>query len=333
MHRSSPFLAVLPVLGISALLLAGCAPGQQRQVRLSEERTTQATIRYTSATESIRVGDLDGALRKLAEAIEINPEYTAAYMGMADIYRMDRQYDLAAQHYAAAAQIEPQNRDANFYHGLMLHLLDRVTDAIQAYLRVLSIDEDDFAANLNLSTAYYQLDESRQALIYGRRAVRINPNDGPARFNLGVIFASLDRHREAINEYQQAMELMDLEPQLLLNLAESLSREQRYEEMRNTLERVSELTASAAVLERLGFARYRLNDFDGAQQAFEQSLALEGDYYPALNGLGVCFLNKWYTSDKKDWDSHQRGVDLLRRSLLIKRNQPRIVDILSRYGG
>lgn len=284
-----------------------------------------------SAEAALSRGDKEQALRDFTRAIEVNPRLTSAHMGMADIYRMDGDYSKAERGYRRASEVEPKNFDAQYYHGLMLHVLDRVSEAIQAYLRALAIRPDDFQANLNLATAYYQLNENTQALPYAQRAVSLNPKDGPARFNLGAIYAAMDRHSEAVIEYQQAAELMDLTPPLLLNLAESLGKLERWSEMRNALEQAVRKAPSAAACERLGYALFKSKLYDEAIASFKRSLDIDPNYFPALNGIGVCELNTWIWSERKDQAAKDRAMAALRRSLQINRNQPRIEDLLTRY--
>lgn len=338
-HLAAPLVVLITCM---VPLLEGCGSGEKSRARPrsgdaattaeARARNAEAQARVAAAEDAIRAGDKERALMEFQRAIEINPNLTTAYMGMADIYRMDRDFMNAEIRYARAAQIEPRNFEAQYYHGLMLHLLERITEAVQAYLRALSVRPDDFKTNLNLATAYYQLDENQQALPYARKAVELNPQDGPARLNLGATYAALNRHQDAVREYQQAAELMTLNSSLLLNLGESLGKLERYEEMANALEQAVKTDPSPAVHERLGFARFRLGNFAAAKEHFQRSLDLDADYFPAMNGMGVCLLNDWIRSDKGDTAAKDRGIALLRRSLQLDPDQAQIKEILTRYG-
>jgi tetratricopeptide (TPR) repeat protein len=276
--------------------------------------------------------DLDrAALDEFERAIAINPTLTIAYMGAADIYREQGDHASAEARYARAASLEPRNFDAQYYHALTLQLLDRLAEAIRAYLRALALRPADVSANLNLATAYLQAGEPGQALPYAERAVFLDPASGPSRVNLGAVLSALGRHEDAVLEYRQAAELMDLTPELLLNLAEALGRTARYEEMRHTLERLIDMAPSALAHERLGSAMFHLGDFDAALHHFELALSRDESHYPALNGVGVCRLNRYLLSGKSDIESLDVAVDAFRRSLRLRPDQPRIKELLSRY--
>lgn len=312
------------------LVFAGCSRwgvGGERERGLE-----QAESHLGAGEEALQQGDKQKALEELARAIEINANLTKAHMDIGDIQRTDGNYAAAEVAYHKVAELEPRNFDAQYYDGLMLHLLDRVAEAVSAYLRALSVRPNDFQANFKLATAYYQLDENAQALEYARRAVALRPDDGQARFQLGAVYGAMNDHRNAVKEYQQAAEHMDLTPSLLLNLAESLGKIERFGEMKNTLEQVIKTEPSAAAWERMGFAHFRLKEYDKALEDFQNSLKVDRDYFPALNGMGICLLNRWILSDRADAKSHDEGVRALRRSLQIKIDQPRIVELVSRYG-
>lgn len=277
-------------------------------------------------------GDYDNALAEFERAIDTNPRFTLAYMGAGDIYRQRGDYDAAQQRYGKAAEIEPRNFNANYMNGLMLHLLTRLSEAVRAYLQALSVKPDDFNANLNLGTAYLQLGEPREGLAYAQRAVQINGQDAAARTNLGALYAALGQHTEAVVEYQQAAELTELSAPLLLNLAESLGKTQRYGEMANTLKQLVRTQPTAVAYERLGFAQFRLREYPESLASFRKALEIDPNHFAALNGVGVCLLNQWAFSKETDEVARADALRALRRSLQIEPNQPRIQELLGRYG-
>jgi tetratricopeptide (TPR) repeat protein len=331
MTRRSFHAAALLLLALALCLIPGC-----RSTSSSESTPAAGTIGAAQddilrGEAALARGDRDAALQLFVRAIEVNPRLTRAHLGMAEAYRLSGDFENAERSARNAVAIEPDSFDAQYTHGLMLHVLNRFGDAVSAYLRALRARPDDFQANLNLATAYYQLNESRQALPYAENAVRLRPQDGRARFNLGVILAALDQHERAVAEYQQAAELMELSPPLLLNLSESLGRLNRFTEMQNTLQRLVELAPTAAAFERLGFARFKLGEYASAREAFNKALELDPKYFPALNGLGVSDLNEWLIGERRDNALKDRAVANLRQSLMLNRAQPRIEELLSRY--
>lgn len=330
----------------AGLALGGCARFRAAHDARSAQRKTPPTsvaakraTAANAASESIARAKLlaeqgldDVALAEFERAISINPTLTTAYLGIGEIHRKKGDVAKAEQAFGRAAEVEPGNFDAQYNHGLTLQLLTRVADAVRAYLRALQIRPDSFDANLNLATAYLQLNEPGAGLPYALRAVRLKGDSGPARVNLGAIYAALGDNENAVVEYQQAAELLDLTPELLLNLADSLGKIGRYAEMQSTLEQLLKTQPSAVAYERLASAMFRQQRYEDSLAMFRKSLELDPDYYPSLNGVGVCLLNRFLLSDKKDRAAQEEAIQVLRRSLQIELKQPAVVDLVTRYG-
>lgn len=293
------------------------------------ERGQERVVLAESLTEQGRYED---ALRELSLAIRENPTLTSAHMEMGEVHRLRGDDRSAEAAYRRAAELEPENFDAQYLHGLTLQVLDRLAEAVRAYRRALEIRPYDTRVNLNIATAYLQLQRADNALPYARRAVALDPGDGAARVNLGAILAALGRHEDAVIEFQAAAERMELTPPLLLNLADSLGRAGRYREMTTTLSQLIEIAPSAQAHERMGFALFRMGRYEAALQAFERSASLDPTHFPAFNGIGVCLLNQWLLSGQTDHDARREAINALRRSVRLHNSQPRVVDLLARYG-
>lgn len=314
--------------------LPGCEVIRAGRERAEREERARASVEIADALRD--EGRLDEALAQLAQAIRDNPAMPSAYVRMADIHRDRGDYAEAERAYGRASDLEPNNFHSVYHHALMLQLLDRLPEAVRVYLRALTIRPEDRDANLNLATAYLQLREPRQALPYAQRAVRVDPSHAPGRVNLGAIYSALDRHREAVLEYEAALEHDGATPETLLNMADSLNKLQRYDEMANTLDRLLATNPppgiAAVAHERMGSALFRMGRYDDALLCFRRAVEIDPTHYPALNGVGVCLLNKYLTSDPRDTEAQREAVRVLRRSLQINGRQPRIVELLSRYG-
>lgn len=271
------------------------------------------------------------ALLEFERAIENNPSLPQAYMGAAEIYRKQGDFESAAVRYKQAADLMPQEFEPRYSQGLMLQLLHRVKDAIGAYLKALEIKPNDFDANLNIATAYLELDEPGSALPYAQRAVQIQPKSGPAHANLGSVYAALQRHQEAVNEYRQALELVELSPPLLLNLANSLGKIQRYEEMINTLNQVIKIQPSAAAYERMGYAEFKLYKYDEALKCFRTSVEIDPNYAPGHTGIGICLLNEYVFGKQQNDALRTEAVKHLRTSVQLDPRQTVVIDLINKY--
>jgi len=150
---------------------------------------------------------------------------------------------------------------------------------------------------------------------------------------LGNVLASMDRHEEAVVEYQQAADSpTGPDTGVLLNLSDSLNQLERYAEMVAVLEQLVLVEPSAVAYERLGSGYFRLRRYDESLTAFEDSARIDPGYFPAHNGIAVAQLNNYLWSGQRDGAARRAAVEAMRRSLRIERDQPRIVQLLERYG-
>lgn len=347
------FTSVAIAIGLSGatLLVAGCGgampadnpsatgtngtgdpvdPGAEIQpLRPTPIQLSEVALDNARALEG--QGMQEEALLEFERAISINPELAPAWVGSAAIYHERGDFGEAERRFRKATEIDDKSFEAWSGHGLALQMLSRLSEAVISYLRALEIRPDDFEANKNLALAYLQMGEPGEGLVYARRAVQAHPQDGIARANLGAIYAAMDRHADAVIEFQQAVEFMEITPEIMLNLADSLGRMKRYEEMLATLDRLVEIEPSPAAYERIASAYFRTARYTESQSAFRTALDLDPDYYPALNGVGVCRLNDYILSGKRDTEALDEAVKMFRHSLRVKRNQPQILELITRY--
>ncbi|MEM9167415.1 MAG: tetratricopeptide repeat protein [Planctomycetota bacterium] len=332
-------IAVACAAGLSAglLPLAGCISGDTsgpRERRMDVD--LEAVLAADEATQRAKLlqssGRIREALAMFERAIDINPDAVEAHLGIGQIYKDDGDLDRAEGAYGRAADVGPQVFEAQYQHALVLQLLGRYEDAIRRYLSALRINPRDFKANMNVGLAFVQLGRPEQGLVYAQRSTQLDVSSGPAHFNLGVCYALLDRHDEAITSFRRASEFMGLSPQLLLALADSQAAVGRHDEATGTLERLIRIEPNAEAYRRLGTAHFRERRYDESLEAFRSAIEYDDRHYSAYNGVAVCLLNTYLWSNKTNTAALDNAVRAMRASLRIKRDQPEIIELLTRFG-
>lgn len=322
-------------------LLAGCetmSGGKQprRAVRADRvdliEPTEQQQAQLILAQEATDAGDYEVALAMFQDIIAENPTIPTAYVGMGDVYAAQEQYEAAEPAYRRATQLDPFNYDAHFGHGFALQMLDRLVEAILAYHKALTIQPESHDANLSLATTYLQMNEAHSAVVFAEKAVELDQESGSAHANLGAAYENLGRTAEAIDEYLIAIELIDEPAPVMLNLVNALSKERRYRETVNAATNLIRIEPSANAYERLGWAYFKLNDYDASIEAYRAGARFDRNHWPSLNGIGVNALNKWLLSGKTDSEAAEEARTAFRRSLRLKSDQERVIELLSHYG-
>lgn len=334
--RVALLCAVTGLTGLPGCGLFGGGSGNGGGTRARDRVDLEAVLDADEATQRAKLllasGRLRDALGEFERAVELNPMAIDAHIGIGDVYKGEGNLPRAEDAYRRAANLGPSNFQAQYAHGLVLQIMERYAEAVRAYLRALQINPRDFKANMNIGLAFVQLRQPEQGLPYAQRAASLNPESGAAHHNLGVCYAAVDQHEKAIDSFRVASEYLGLVPQLLLAIADSQAALDRHEAAAGTLERLIRVEPSADAWRRLGASYFRTRQYQESVDAFNTALEYDANHYPALNGVAVCKLNDYLWSNKTDLKALESAVSAMRRSLRIKRDQPKIVELLTRFG-
>jgi tetratricopeptide (TPR) repeat protein len=292
-----------------------------------------------NAREYRALGQDDQALAALSLAIDENPKLTEAYMQMGDIYHDKGEYQKAVERFQTAVVLEPNNFKARYNQGLMQQLLGDPQRAVLTYLKALAIQPESFEANREIASAYLQLGEPETALPYAELATKINPESQPAWSNLAATYSLLQDYPKAIDAYRTANELGELADPVLLGLADAHIRLGNYPRAINTLNSLifsregSEPTPGLATAhERLGYALFKMRRYEDALDHYTNALATDASDVAALNGTGASYMTLYIEGGRENEYQKHQAVEAWRRSVQVMPEQPRIVDLLVRYG-
>ena len=325
--RTCPRLVMMALVLATVTAGLGCT-AQSQQAR----RDALAREHLETARQYIEQGLVDSALSAFGMALEENPKLIDAHLGIGEIYREMGDYARAKNAYESAVETDPNNFDANYYLALMRQYLGEVDEAINAYLRALAIDPNNFDANRDIASAFLQAGRLTEALPYAVRATHLNGDSQEAWTNLAATYSLLQRYDNAVDAYRQAAELGELKDPVLLGLADAHIRLENYDRSINVLESLLSRSPSSTAYERLGYAQFKQRDFDLALKNFRRALALDDQDTAALNGVGACLMTEYINGERQERIYRDQAIAVWRRSVRLRPEQPRIVDLLSRYG-
>lgn len=332
--RCLSLFLILPIAGLS-----GCqtGPADTAGGSATGDPALSAALDPVAREHMERAGmyldrDLpDAALAAFGLALEENPEITEAHMGMGDIYRKHKNYPLAERAYQRAVNTDPDNFDANYFLALTKQLAGKVREAVEVYLRALTIEPESFDANRDLAAAYLQLGQPRQALPYARKATEVGDSQA-AWTNLAAVHSLLGNYELAVEAYREALEEGEAAEPVLLSLADANIKLGRHERALNVLQQViARNRNNSTAYERMGYALFKMRRFDEALVRFREALSTNPADTAALNGVGVSLMTQYIQGGRNDPRLRDQALDAWRRSVQLRPDQPRIVDLLSRY--
>jgi TolB-like protein/Tfp pilus assembly protein PilF len=161
-------------------------------------------------------GDLNTAIKSFNEAIEIDPSYAMAYVGLADSYSLLSVY----------GELPPR---------------EAMPLAKAAANRALEIDDTVAEAQAALADIQWAYDwDSMSAETGFRHALALNPNYASAHQWYAVFLSNHGRHKEALAEIEQARELDPLSLIIQANAGFDYYYARQYERAIEILQRASE---------------------------------------------------------------------------------------------
>lgn len=327
--RSSDF----PGLGIAVLLLAGalvggCAP---RPGPEQVDPRRQAIELYVQAVQAQRSGDIDAATTLLEKAIATDGELRMPRVLLGDIYKERGNYLAASANYEAATRLDPYTPSNHYNLGVTYQLLNRLQEAAGAYLRALSLDPKDAKSCMNLGTVYLALGRFDESVAYLEKATQLDPEASQAWSNLGVAMDARGSPVLAEAAYRKALELHGVSPVTLQNLAANLISQKKGVEAVAVLDEALKLSDTPQVRTRRAEALTLAKRFDEAATAFDEVLAKDPRFLPAINGKAAMRIAVYLHGLELDDSQRQAAIALWKQSLQLNGNQPKVREQLKRW--
>jgi len=316
-------LLLLLVLPMQSCFLFGNEDRQAREALLE--------VRQSQAGTALTVGEYAEAAALFQEILSVDPGNVPAWIGMGDAYSEMGEWTQAEPAFSEACERAPASYDAQFGHGLALQMLNKLIDAVAAYHRAMSIDPMSSEASLGIATSYLQLDEPQHALPFAERAVELAPEDGRAWISLGAASEQTGNDTAALDAYLAASERLSASPELKHNLLHAYARAKRYREVVGTARSMLADGPNAAAGERMGWAYFRLGDYEKSASAYRLAVETDPSMWYAWNGLGVNSLNRWLLSEQVDISAQSEAQDAFASSLRLNPDQPKVTALVEKY--
>ncbi|MGD8869589.1 MAG: tetratricopeptide repeat protein [Gemmatimonadales bacterium] len=245
---------------IAAALRATLTPDVEVRLAVPPTESLQAYDLYTRGRylhhrpQGGTQEGLQDAARLFRQAIEIDPDFAAAYAGVADIY-----LDLWSNGYTPAEQALPEAR--------------------AAAEKALALDETLADAHTSLADVFESELRFAEAERQHRRALELNPGSADAHRRYARLLLSLGRFEELVLQLRRAVELDPLSISYRLSLASGLWFTGDYEGGMAEARKVLELEPdNSGALYSLGFASVLNGDTAQGLAALRRALEVRPEY-------------------------------------------------------
>jgi len=153
------------------------------------------------------IGQYEEALVAYNQAIQLEPNYTAAYIFKGITLDTLKRYEEALVAFDQAIRINPSFANTYVFKGITLTTLKRHTEALVAYNHAIQPDLNNANAYFNKGITLGILSRYEEALVAFNQAIHLDPNRVSAYNNKGVVLQRMNRENEAQAAFKRAREL------------------------------------------------------------------------------------------------------------------------------
>lgn len=174
-----------------------------------KEKKAEALETYIKLGLSyLRDGNRDGARLHLQKALETDSRSGMAHNGMALLYQMEKEDELAEQYFKKALSLEPGLTAARNNYAIFLMRQDRYDEAYDHLVRA-ATDLDyqrRSRVHLTLGEVAAELGKKEEAVAAWEKAINLNPRMAAAYFALAQVYfdrGELPRAKQYLDRYSE----------------------------------------------------------------------------------------------------------------------------------
>jgi tetratricopeptide (TPR) repeat protein len=203
---------------------------RQAQVELLQlvaEAPSSAEAQQRLGTVLQLQGRLPEAENCFRNAIEHDPEYVDALIGLGQVEAQKNDVASALKRFETAIEIDPHRPKAHFCLGLLLEGLSLVDDAMAEYFRALEFDSNNPEISLRIAAIQLARNQPDQALSRLDQVVELAAENGDARDLRGRAQLTLRHFPQAIEDFRAATIRLPNRPDIHYHLALALEADQK----------------------------------------------------------------------------------------------------------
>jgi predicted O-linked N-acetylglucosamine transferase (SPINDLY family)/predicted SAM-dependent methyltransferase len=168
-----------------------------------------------------------------------------------------------------------------------------IDEAFQALKNAAELLPNDSEANYNLGNCFYDQNQLEEAVVCYQKAVRIDSGFAKAHFNLGSVLQKQGCLEQAEASYRKALKFDPNNAVIHFNLAQILSEQGRFSEAVNCYQQGLKIQPDlAAAHVNLGVAFKAMGQMQEAEACNRTALNINPDHVEAYNNLSVLFLEQ-----------------------------------------
>jgi tetratricopeptide (TPR) repeat protein len=229
-HALAALLALAPAATVAAPLISPSPSGPQLTAPLTlpsrtsppqrQGQASPAAEAYQRGIEGLAADDLDAAQRDFRRALELQPGFANALLGLAEVASRRNRPDEAATLIRDAVKAEPGNAHAHASLGRLQATRRQFTEAEASLKKAAELDPKLVRAKMDLADLYATtFRKPREALALYRNVLEIDPDHAGASYAAGIVLAGLGEAEAARQALETASRREPANPLPMMALA------------------------------------------------------------------------------------------------------------------
>ena len=188
-------------------------------VRFRSNLDGSAFIQSVRGCADLLAGDHRAAVEHFDRALAKRPDDVPLLSAKAAALVSLRRFDEAADFYAKAIQLAPNDTHARYNYGTLLYRQARFTEAVEQFRELVRVDPNHARGQYNLATLAQRAGRISEARDAWLAFTHLQPDVAGAWFNLGVVWMDFDRPHQAAACFSRFAALSPEDPDGWLNLS------------------------------------------------------------------------------------------------------------------
>lgn len=303
---------------------------------------------FNTGLEQYKQKQYEQAIKSLDKAIEINPDYQAAFQIRGNVFFALKEYDNAFEDYCEAIDIEPKNSMNYYNRGNTYNALKMYDSAIADYTQAINLKPDYAFAFWARGISFSNLKRRDLAFNDYSRSISIDSTLAGPYNGRGLNNLFKGEYEPALNDFKRAiaLDVSREKPYVIINIIEPLARLHRFSEAENYFKTYkANYTATGYINNKdwLFFKKYieavtqnlTVNDYAGALASLTQAEKLYSIKNKTLNdddsqrrGFSSILALKGYVLEKMN--KNEDAMQAYEQTLIINPLQPDVTVALLR---
>ena len=175
---------------------------------VTEENRKKATALLEEGHTAYNEPNYVKAIDLYTQAVQLNPNYDAAYYWRASARYSQKKYKEAIPDYDNAISFNPNNEEAYYYRALTKYNIEAYRESLPDFDKAIELNPDVASMHHWRGESNYKLELYENAILDFSKSLGLNKNDGYSYNGRANSYYMLTKYKEAKIDYTKAIELL-----------------------------------------------------------------------------------------------------------------------------